>query len=302
MTDRISKRPLVLLNARSGVDAGQAEHVRELFLAHRLDVEVQALPGASLARAAGMALKAGVPLVVAAGGDGTISTVAGVLAGTGVPLGILPRGTANHFARDLGIPLEEDAAVRLIVSGHRRQVDVAEVNGRVFINNSSIGLHPEMDRDSQQQERLGRSALFTAFFAVVQSMRRFPVLRVGILDGGRWRQCASPFVFVGNNHYELGLLSVGARARLDAGKLSLYIARDSGRFGMLILALRALLGRLEQTRDFESVPAGQVRIDSRKRRLRVACDGEWDRMTPPLHYRIRPGSLTVIAPPTITGT
>src|SRR5688572_12855412 len=148
---------IVLLNAKAGSVTStalreEAERVRQAFLGHGVDVHVRPVAGFQLAKEAKHAATAGVDAVVAAGGDGTISSIAGVLAGGKVPLGVLPLGTLNHFAKDLGIPLDLSAAAKVILEGHVREVDVAEVNGHVFINNSSIGIYPQVvrDRDSQR--------------------------------------------------------------------------------------------------------------------------------------------------------
>ena len=108
----------------------------------------------------------------------------------------------------------------------------------------------------------------------------------------------SPFVFVGNNQYEMRLWAIGRRSRLDAGQLTLYVANRSGRLGILRLAPRGLLGRLEQARDFDYLHVQEVRVDSGKSRLLMAIDGELVRMTPPLHFEIWPQALTVLAPNT----
>jgi diacylglycerol kinase family enzyme len=236
--------------------------------------------------------------VVAGGGDGTISAVAGVLADSGMPFGILPLGTLNHFAKDLSIPMDLDKAVQTIAAGHVRGVDVAEVNGHTFVNNSSIGIYPQVvrDRDSQR-ERLGRGKWLAMFFAMVNALRRYPTVRVRIGVGGRTVLRTTPFVFIGNNAYELSLFSVKGRHCLDCGRLSLYIANRPGRFGMLRLALRTAFGTLNQDKDFESTLVQEVYIDSNKRHLHVAMDGEVTKLAPPLHYRTRPGALKVLTPP-----
>ena len=155
--------------------------------------------------------------VVAGGGDGTISTVAALLAGTDKALAVLPLGTLNHFAKDLGLPLELEAAARVAATGRVVRVDVGEVNGRVFINNSSIGLYPRLvRRRQQQQDRLGRGKWAAFLFAGLSVLRRYPFLDVRLEADGRTFSRRTPFVFVGNNDYLMDGLQIGARARLDA--------------------------------------------------------------------------------------
>jgi diacylglycerol kinase family enzyme len=242
-------------------------------------------------------LARGADAVVAAGGDGTVSGVAGVLAGTDVPLGVLPLGTLNHFAKDAHIPLQLEQAVRVIAAGNARRVDVAELNGRCFINNSSIGLYPRIvgDRDARR-EQLGYGkwpAMLAALFAV---FRRYPLVGVVLETPEQRVPGTMPFVFVGNNRYAVHGLTLGTRERLDEGVLSVYFTSRTGRFGLLRMAVRALLGRLEQAADFGSLVVPAVRVHTRKRTLEAALDGEVTRLTPPLVYRIRPGALRLLVP------
>lgn len=236
--------------------------------------------------------------IVAGGGDGTISAVASALAGTGIALGVLPLGTLNHFAKDLGLPLDITEAVRIIAAGHTIAVDVGAVNGRIFINNSSLGLYPHIVRDrDDQQRRLGRSKWYALAWATLTAVRRSRLLNVRIsLDDGE-QQCSTRFIFIGNNTYTMEGFNIGARERLDGGQLSIYLSRRRSRWRLVTLALRALVGRLHQAEDFVATSARTLVIETRRRRsLHVARDGEVTRMKVPLQYEIRQGALRVIVP------
>ncbi|TVS19106.1 MAG: sphingosine kinase [Planctomycetaceae bacterium] len=291
---------LVLLNTRAGTASQDlADQVRKEFVAMQAQAEVCETTGEELERLARGAAARDFDAVVAAGGDGTVSTIAAALAGTATPLGILPLGTWNHFARDLGLPLDLTAAVRTIALGRPLEVDVARVNGRVFVNNASIGLYAHVVRRREvRRERLRSNKWLATFFAVLRVFRRFPSMRVRLEVQGGTALRTSPFVFVGNNQYEMHLLAIGRRPRLDAGQLTLYVANRSGRLGILRLALRGLLGRLEQARDFDYLHVQEVRVESGKSRLLMAIDGELVRMAPPLHFEIWPQALTVLTPNT----
>jgi len=247
--------------------------------------------------AATRALARGVDAVVAGGGDGTINAVASVLAGSGVALGVLPLGTLNHFAKDLNIPLDLDQAIATIARGTTAQVDVGDVNGRIFVNNSSLGLYPHIVRArDQQQRRLGRGK-WTAFgWALVAALRRFPFLGVRLTINGVEHARRTPFVFIGNNDYQMQGFHIGARERLDGGALSLYVAQRPTRLGLLRLAWHALRGHLAQARDFDVMSGAEFTIETRHHRLHVATDGEVNIMQPPLRYRSRPAALTVLVP------
>lgn len=290
----------VIVNATAG-NGSTADWVAGLersFAAAGLRARVQLVQqGSEIAPAVAAAVKQGADIVVAGGGDGTVSAVAAGLVDTGVALGVLPMGTLNHFAKDLGIPLEQEQAVAVLATGRQLEVDVGEVNGRIFINNSSLGLYPDIVRDREQrQRRLGHGKWRALLAASIAAARRYPVLGVQIEVDGETLLRRTPFVFIGNNQYTMEGFEIGERAVLDRGLLSLYLTQRMGRFGLLQLALMALLRRLDQARDFDVLTAREFVVKTGHRRLRVATDGEVTVMEPPLHYRLRPGSLRVIVP------
>lgn len=292
----------VLLNRKagtlsSGAGVDHREGVEALFQQAGIPAVVQVVGGDGMARGARRALEAGAEVVVAGGGDGTLSTVAGVLAGTSVPLGVLPLGTLNHFAHDLGIPVDLEQAVRVIAAAKSVSIDVAAVNGRVFINNSSIGIYPRLvlARDVVRDRR-GFSKWTAMALALLATCRRMPLVRVRLDADGKSMVRKTPLVFIGNNIYELDWASGGTRSRLDAGELSLYVANVQTRWGALRLMWRALLGHLNQERDFQRFQLSACRIDARRHRLHVAVDGEVIRLAPPLEYEIRSRQLEVFVP------
>jgi diacylglycerol kinase family enzyme len=183
------------------------------------------------------------------------------------------------------------------MTGQRRAIDVAQLNDRVFVNNSSIGLYPHVVRHRDQMcERLGHGKWYAMLVAIIVMFRRFPVVNIRMAVNGVDLLTTAPFVFIGNNEYAVEGMEIGRRATLENGNLSLYFANRTGRLGMLRLALRALIGRLRQDRDFEATRTIELWIDSPKHELNVAIDGEVIRLSPPLHYRIRPKALQVMTP------
>jgi diacylglycerol kinase family enzyme len=294
------KPVLVIINggAGTGHDDSAADDLRAKLQAAGLDAElVLAAGGEDMIAAARRGVEEGAQLIAAGGGDGTINAVASVVVDSGVTFGVLPLGTLNHFAKDLGIPLDLGEAVRNLATGTPTKVDVGEVNGRIFLNNSGLGLYPDIVRDREkQQHRLGRGKWPAALWAGVSALRRYPFLSMRFDVNGEHLARRTPFVFIGNNPYTMEGLSIGARERLDAGVLSLYVAQRPTRFGLLRFAFDALRGKLGATRDFDVVHAPELEIDTHRRRLRVATDGEVTVMNPPLRYRVRPGALTVLVP------
>ena len=252
--------------------------------------------GAEISEMAKQAADGECQTIVAGGGDGTISTVAAGLVGKDKTLGVLPLGTLNHFAKDLKVPLDVEEAARVIIAGHTVTVDVGEVNGRIFVNNSSLGLYPEVVRGRERGQRLGYGKWNSLVRSALKVLRRHPFLDVRLNAEGEEIAMRTPFVFIGNNEYEMEGFNIGSRARLDAGKLSLYMAPDRGRLGLLTLALRAFFGNLRQAKDFVHLSLDEVWIETRHRQMRIAMDGEVSLMRSPFHYRARPRALRVIVP------
>ena len=291
---------IVILNARAGNVAKSANlqsMIAGLFGAAGLNAEVISMAGKNMSAAVRQAVAGDHEMIVAAGGDGTVSTVAAELVSTEKILGVLPLGTLNHFAKDLHLPLDLKGAVRTIVRRHVASVDVGEVNGRVFVNNSSLGIYPHtVHRRVAEQMRL-RMGKWPAFiWASMHVFHRFPFLDLRIEVKGKTLRRETPFLFVGNNEYEMIGFRIGARRRLDAGKLGFYLTHRVGRWGLIRLALRALLGHLAQEKDFEAYLVEEAFVEARRHLILVATDGEVKWMESPLHYRSRPRALRVIVP------
>ena len=291
----------VIINATSGFQDKEEifRRLQDLFTASGVDARISiAQTGKQVGELAKSAAGGSGQVIVAGGGDGTISTVASAIieCGSAKALGVVPLGTLNHFAQDLHIPLAVEDAARAIIAGHQTRIDVAEVNGHIFLNNSSLGLYPTIVREREKQQRLGFGKWPAFVWAALTVLRRYPFLDVRLIVAGARLNCRTPFVFIGNNEYAMEGFKVGRRERLDGGKLSLYITNRMGRLGLIRLALRALFGRLRNEKDFMAMSTDEVRIETRRKRLRVAFDGEIDILETPLHYRARPGLLPVIVP------
>lgn len=289
----------VIINAASGsVEREGTKHwLSDLFAANGVEANIHlAKNGAEILEFADRAARGNAEVIVAGGGDGTINAVASEVIKAGKTLGILPLGTLNNFSKDLRISQYLDQAVRLIAENHTKLIDVGEVNGRIFVNNSSIGLYPRIVRRREQQQRLGRGKWTAAFWATLKILFRSPFLEVKLKMEDTEIVRKTPFVFIGNNEYEMNFFNIGRRSRLDDGKLSVYFLHRSGRKGLFLLALRTLLGKLKQAEDFEEINTREIIIETRRKRKLVALDGEIARLRTPLRYRIRPRVLRVIVP------
>lgn len=289
----------VIVNAGSGSVLGDetAKSLRERFIAFGIKAEVHlAKTGAEIERLSAEAADGEAEIIIAGGGDGTISSVAAQVYRTRKILGVLPLGTLNNFSKDIGVPQTLNSAISVIAQRNIRRIDVAEVNGRIFINNSSIGLYPRMVRHRTEQQRLGYGKWRAAFWAWMRIFRVSPFLKVCIKLDGKEFVRKLPFLFVGNNEYEMDLYNIGRRSRLDDGKLSIYFIHQGGRWGVTLLLLHTIFQRLRQWKDFEAVNTEEVLITTRKKRLLVALDGEVAMIETPLRYRILPKALKVLVP------
>lgn len=292
---------MILVNCGGGSVAGGGADRRtaigEALRGAGIAGDPEWVAGEEIAPRAQAAVAAGAPLVIAGGGDGTISAAAGALAGSGATLGILPLGTLNHFARDLKIPTDLPGAAALIAKGGARTVDVGELNGRVFINNSAIGLYPLMVRDREaQQRRLGRGKRLAMAVAAARALLRFSSQRLTLTVDNETISIETRLLFVGNNDYSMRLPGAGGRERIDDGELSVLVMRPKSRLGFFVATIRSLV---RGPRDADLVVLGRVerlRVASKQRLLMVSVDGETLHLRPPLEYRIRKQALRVIAP------
>lgn len=292
---------IISAGAGPGDNTRISERLTSIFNEHQNEHHIEAdislaQSGAEVTELAQAAARGPYKAIVAAGGDGTVNSVAAAVIDTDKILGVLPLGTLNHFARDLKIPFDLQAAVHTIVAGHTIDVDVAEVNNRIFLNNSSLGLYPMIVRERQKRQRLGTGKWAAFIWATIQAMRRYPFLDVQLRVNGEMLDRTTPFVFIGNNEYAMDPFHIGLRHRLDQGVLSIYIIDRTGRLRLIGLALRALFGRLRDDRDFLALSSNEVKIQTHRKRVRVAFDGEIEPMEAPLLYRVRPRALRVIVP------
>jgi diacylglycerol kinase family enzyme len=291
----------VLLNADAGTASGRpriATELAELFRALGREAEIVVLPHGQDPLEAARSASARSTIVAAAGGDGTVCGVAAGLVDGPAALGILPLGTLNHFAKDLRIPLDLAGAVAVVAAGHTARIDAGLANGRVFVNNSSIGIYPSIVDAREGLRSQGYRKWSAMAIATFRVLRRYRGVKVTIeIDGGRhtWR---TPFVFVGNNEYTIDGSRLGSRERVDEGTLFVYLTPRLRTRDLPLLLAKALAGRARQSGGFEIVRTRELWIDKARsgRMQRVALDGEIRMMKTPLHYQTRAAALTVVVP------
>ncbi|HEX9501339.1 MAG TPA: diacylglycerol kinase family protein [Thermoanaerobaculia bacterium] len=241
-------------------------------------------------------MQMGRTLFVAAGGDGTISNVIQPLVNTEAVLGVIPLGTFNHFARDLGLPLDWRAALEVALSGTTRQIDTARVNERFFINNLSIGLYPELV--SRREERGRDTSRWKArLYAAVATLRKYPYVTLAIETDYLHEIIRTHVFVVSNNSYDLSRLGVEApRNTLEEGRLSVYWLPHVSRIALARFLAHYFAGRVTTTPGFRSFRTVRLRVQSPRKHLHLGVDGEVVTMPPPLIITMVPRSLLVKVP------
>lgn len=244
-------------------------------------------------------------IVVAAGGDGTINTVAQATLGSGCAFGVLPQGTFNYFSRANGIPADTGAALRVLFDERPREVQVGMVNDRVFLVNASMGLYAELLEEREAFKREYGRSRFVAFGAALMTMLRgHRQWDLHLAFHGKERDIRTPTLFVGNNPLQLRQVGLPEAEMLENERLLAAVAlKPAGAFGLAGLLMRGAFGRLGSAEGvtsfaFESLtvqPRGKA-SGRKPRRVKVATDGELGWLEMPLQFRVAPEPLWLIRP------
>lgn len=291
----VVQRTAIILNPHSG-SAPDREQLCEAVRVAALNADVIPLQTIHDGQQSLARLADAYDVLVAAGGDGTVSTVAAAAVRSGKPLGVLPAGTLNHFARDAGIPLQLEAALDVLAAGHTRLTDVASVNDEVFVNNVSIGAYPRLVWERSRARHVGWPRPLATSVALLRTWIDLDTVSVRITLDTTELVRRTPFVLVGNGAYEVEGTQFGERPTMAGGTLSLYLTPDSGRFSMLVLPLRALIRRLKRYDKFETYTASSIVMKTRGSRIGAAIDGEIRNLETPLRFAIRREALRTIVP------
>ena len=293
------KRVAVVLNGKAGalLDQDEAGGKLERALADAgLDATFIPQDAGSLPDRIKQAAESGADAVVVAGGDGTVACAGHALAGQDVPLGILPFGTMNLLAKDLGLPIGDTAAaLQAVAAGQIRTIDVGEVNGHTFLCASMLGTPAQLGRTREETRGSSLRIVSEMAPAVLRLLQRARRLHVQLsLDGNPAHLRASSLTITVNGIDESCGRAFG-RTRLDGGKLHLYVIERLGLTEAVRLVLRMALGRWRHDSAVGEHTATEMDIQAR-RPMQVMNDGELSAITPPLRYRLRPGALRVLVP------
>jgi diacylglycerol kinase family enzyme len=293
------RRYLVILNEKSGTKGADPAAVRDAFAQAGVVADVRAVAPDDMEPALRAAAGDCPDAVIIGGGDGTVRCAAAALAGTGVTLGVLPVGTLNHFAKDLGVPAAVDAAITALAGGAVAEVDVGEVNGEVFVNNCSLGSYPEAVRRREALRRArGHGKWWAMCRAVFHTFVRLRRLRLRIaVDAQPPRTVRAPFVFVANNRYSGHLLGANLRPALDGGRLWVYTAHAHRHLTIIRMFFQSLFRRIDAADALEAKSGARIVIEhGGGGSVAAAVDGELVLLRSPLRFRIRPGALRVLRP------
>lgn len=291
------QRTLVLLNSRAGtlidqgVDTVCADIDRFLGGAGRA-VEVRRLRPRQIAAAVAEAAHGPHDTIVVGGGDGSVSCAVDRLAGSGKALGILPCGTLNLLARDLGMPTGLRQAVEALADAEPRQIDLASLNGRAFHSLSGLGFFSQMARAREETRGHPLGRLIGVGFAAVRALRRTGGFDLELAVEGRTERVDALAVLVTNNRFDADW----RRPRLDEGTLELHVAENAGAIGLLKASADLVTGGWRKSDGIRSMVARELTISHVRRRAWAATDGELAREAVPLRYAVVPRALTVLVP------
>ncbi len=281
----------------SGADAIGA--IRAAFQAHGVNPDFIPLDAGNLPERIALARDSGAGTIVVAGGDGTIACAAQVLCGSDVNLGILPSGTMNLLAKDLNFPIGDlDAAIRIIVTGRPRSIDVGEVNGHVFLCASMLGLPTRLAVHREAARGGSVFALWGRFLrAAVRALSVAHPMRLRLVGDGESRTVRTVSLSISVNMLGAGSDRQFGRGCLDGGQLGVYIVRRLRIIDTLRIAAAAMFGRVHSDPAIEENSVSDLTVVSHHPALRVMNDGEVLLLKTPLRYRVRPRALKVIAAP-----
>lgn len=294
----------VIINKESGTAADVWDEAFERELSEALErngwaPKIHLVPGSEVEATVRSILKSNVGAIITGGGDGTTACVAGLLRDTGTPLGILPFGTLNLAARDLGSPLDPLEAVKALHPRRTRQIDILEVNGGACLCMTIIGMYPELlDRSEKYHGTNWWRKYLNLSRQVYAVYRDSPVLTVSFsTDAGEKRSIRTRFVLLTPGEYQDQWGILPTRSALSSGLCHAYVSKHLSRRSLLRMIVRFLTGRSRGDPDLQIIEASTMRLSIQsKDRIKVAVDGELGYLTLPAEFDLKRRRLTVLDP------
>ena len=290
----------IILNAKSGSQKAEETRaeIEQVFRESGRKFHISTAGGEDLKDLARKRATEECEILVAAGGDGTICCVAEVALATGKTLAVIPLGTFNYFAKNLEIPLKPAEAAAVVLEGETVRASVLDLDGRLILNNASIGIHPSvMLKRRKMYRRWGRNQVSAYLSVAMTAFQPPPRLRVRLASDEGEIVRETPLVMVCSNAFQMEGFALAGGECLAEGKFALYVARMAGRLTIFRLGLRTLLRQLRPGVDYDVICTSEVIIETlRRRRFRAAVDGELERLESPLRFRVGDRALCVLRP------
>ncbi|MDQ2986693.1 MAG: YegS/Rv2252/BmrU family lipid kinase [Armatimonadota bacterium] len=248
---------------------------------------------AEVVDAASKAIAEGEAMVIVGGGDGTISSAAHLFERSNAILGVLPFGTGNAFAKDIGIPPEMEKACDVLIDGRVAEVDVGVANRRLFLNVATLGISTLIAQDlSSGIKKVAASAAY--LIALVRALNQVKPFRATLIADGEEHVFDTLQIVVGNGRFHAGPFLIAEDASIEAGTLSIYALATKNKFDFIKLALRLRSGKQGGLREAKTFRAKRVHLETQPSR-KITLDGEVLLETP-VEFSVLPGAIRVAVP------
>ncbi len=275
------------------VEAG----LQEIFTTNGCQVRILNVPGDKVGDTLRQSLESDADAVIVGGGDGTVAAAATIFAGHNKPLGILPMGTFNLAARDVGMSMDWKEAASQLVTAPVVEADLLDVGGKLYFCMIVLGFYPALVMGKEEYHGNWLVKTLRTFIDATRSMATFPPLSLSLKQNGSTESHRTIMAMIANNDYDDVFGIIPVRSSLNAGYFTVYVSKHRTRWGMAKSSLAWLLGRWKQDSEIISLRATEMEINvKRKRSLAVMKDGEVDKMQLPFKVILKPKALRVISP------
>ncbi len=303
MTSLDRRKIHLLINSKSGkghgkVLAGKAQRICDELGATLVHYEIDNPEMLSTkGQIAVDSAKNTLDVIIAAGGDGTIRTVAEKAVGQPVQFAVVPCGTFNFFARTHGIPEDLDEALRIAITGKASPVRLGAINGRTFLINASLGLYAKAIAEREQNtNRFGRMRLVVIISTIVTLLKPHRLLRVSMKSNGFDQVIRTPMIFIGNNALQLRNFALPVARCFEKDLLAVVTLKPVRGWEMIRLIFRGISKTLQKEERLNQMCTDKLKIETLRKKQIVALDGEMLELTSPFHIESIPGALQMIKP------